>query len=67
MTTRKYKMDYTGARRSLIELSDQKGSPCYECLVKSTCRRSLVKGDACDQFINYTFELILKGNGREKK
>ena len=67
MTTRKYKIDYTGPRRSLIELSNQEGSPCYECLVKGACTRSLVKGDACEKFIDYTFYLIHKEMKREKK
>lgn len=67
MTTRKYKYDYTGPKRSLIEISNVEGSPCYECLVKSTCRRSLVRGDACNKFIDYMFDLITEEKKHEKK
>lgn len=61
MTTRKYKKDYTGLKRSLKDISNEKDSPCYECLVKGSCKRSVTNNDACEPFIDYIVKKIRKG------
>jgi hypothetical protein len=67
MTTRKYKTGYTGKKRSLRDISDQKDSPCYECLVRGTCTRSFNSSDACNEYIDYIFEQIGRWSKNAKK
>lgn len=58
MITRKYKKDYKGPRRSMKDISNREDSPCYKCLVKSTCSRSVTNNQACNAFIDYVFEKL---------
>lgn len=66
MTTHRYRPDYKGPRRSIKDVSNEKGWPCFKCLVKSTCSRKTSTGEACDEFINYVFK-ELKGIANGKK
>jgi len=37
----------------------EENSPCYECLVKAACRKSLASLDSCSSLKNYLYKILV--------
>jgi len=42
------------------DLSDGEGSPCINCLVTASCKRSFVDSSACDKFASFLQNIMIK-------
>lgn len=46
--------------KSMHDLSKKEGSPCLNCIVNSTCRKSFIDKSACVEFARFIENLMIE-------
>ena len=59
MITRKL-TQYQERIMGMKTLSEKEGSPCLECLVKSACTKSFINQSACEKFVIFLHNIMMK-------